>query len=106
MPTINAIQPAICISILLQYARVNFRALAAGTPGWNGNEQELEFERRAHSLLALRRKRQFRAILRSVCALAVALLLSVVGAATAFRVESIRNYPAFRPAGQPAKKAA
>jgi hypothetical protein len=65
---------------------------AADLREWNGDEQEQQFQRLANSLFALRRKRQVRAFLLTVCALAGALLLAVVGAVTAFRAESIRNY--------------
>jgi hypothetical protein len=65
---------------------------AADLREWNGDEQEQQFQRLANSLFALRRKRQVRTFLLAVCALAIALLLAVVGAVTAFRAESIRNY--------------
>jgi hypothetical protein len=65
---------------------------AADLRKWNGNEQELQFQRLAQSLLMLRRKRQLRSLLLSVCALAVALFLAIIGTVTAFRVESMRNF--------------
>jgi hypothetical protein len=65
---------------------------AAALRAWNGDEQQLEFQRLARSLRALHHKRQRRALLLSVYALAIALSLTVLGAVIAFRIESIRNY--------------